>query len=207
VDCTGAVATVISTVIGTIKSVALPTDCTLKITGNDTIPAGVFFAIPCGARVQVDGAAVLTFNAETDDNTCQKFTASGAGAGAGGGIVKGLRFNRPEWWGAARRLQLRGTLHPRRFRPAAAGFQFGAGFQRVVWGPRASQIRLRQGLRRQHRRGGDRHTERATADQRLRAARRRQQRGRIGALRTHRLRRHCSDRHRQYHHEHRNPRL
>jgi hypothetical protein len=99
-DCTGAVATAISTVIGSVKSIALPTNCLLKVTANDTIPAGVFFAIPCGARVQVDGAAVLTFNAETDDNTCQKFSASGALSGSGGGVVKGLRFNRPEWWGA-----------------------------------------------------------------------------------------------------------
>lgn len=101
VDCTGTNATVISTVMSTIKSLVLPNTCTLKVTGNDTIPAGTFLGIPCGARIQVDGAAVLIFNAETDDNTCQKFAASGAGAGAGGGIVKGLRFNRPEWWGAA----------------------------------------------------------------------------------------------------------
>lgn len=100
VDCTGTVATVISTAMGTNKAVALPTDCVLKVTGSDTIPFGTFLSIPCGARIQMDGATILTFSGETDDTDCQKFSASGAGAGSGGGTVRGLMLNRPEWWGA-----------------------------------------------------------------------------------------------------------
>jgi hypothetical protein len=148
-----------------------------QITGNDTIPAGVFFAIPCGARVQVDGAAVLTFNAETDDNTCQKFSASGAGAGAGGGIVKGLRLNRPEWWGAAGDCNYGGACTHDDSGPLQQAFNSAQNSgSNSSGGQRASQVRLRQGLRRQHRDCRDRLTHRAAADQRLRAARRRQQR-------------------------------
>lgn len=94
-DCSGATATVLSTVIGTHPNALIPPGCTIKVSANDTIPSGKTLRISCGATVQITTGVTLTINAFfADPGICTLFTWTGSGK------VIGIAKVRPEWWGA-----------------------------------------------------------------------------------------------------------
>jgi hypothetical protein len=102
-DCTGgAVVVTFSTLIASFENAEVLPGCTLRISATDQIPAGKTFTVRCGGSITVDSGVTLTINAFwRDPGMCQVFQATGANSGAGGtGIIQGLKFNRPEYWGA-----------------------------------------------------------------------------------------------------------
>jgi hypothetical protein len=94
-DCSGAAATVLSTVIGSHPNALIPPGCTIKVSASDVIPSGKTLRISCGATVQITTGATLTVNAFfADPGICTLFTWTGTGK------VVGIAKVRPEWWGA-----------------------------------------------------------------------------------------------------------
>jgi hypothetical protein len=90
-DCTGAVATSISTVIGSNTNALIPPGCTIKVSADDTIGVTKTLFVQCGATVTVDNTKTLTVNARfIDPGPCNIFQGSGR--------VQGIRDVRPEWF-------------------------------------------------------------------------------------------------------------
>lgn len=95
-DCTGAVAGQAAFVSAytAYSTVLVPVGCTIKISSGTTFPAGKTLIVPCGATITVDNGITLAINGYfPDPGLCQVF--------AGAGTVTGIRFNRPEYFGAA----------------------------------------------------------------------------------------------------------
>lgn len=90
-DCTGATATVISTVGGSNTNWLVPPGCTLKISADDTVVVGKTLTVACGATINVDNTKTLTIKGQFfDPGPCVIF--------GGSGTVTGIAKVRPEWW-------------------------------------------------------------------------------------------------------------
>lgn len=84
------------------KTVKVPAG-TYRFSTSDTWPSGITWIIDNGASIHIDSGITITINGNIQTGPNSKvFFATGLNSGQGSGIVQGLRYNRPEWWGAVR---------------------------------------------------------------------------------------------------------